>query len=274
MTERILNVLSDIEKKHDITILYAIEAGSRIWGYASDISDYDIRFIYVHNDISEYLSIYEKKQTIESTINDPDIVLDIVGFDIQKVAHLVTKNNPSLFEWLSSPMVYINNGVIDEIKDLVMNNINHIAIFYHYKNIFVSLIKHDLALKPTTKKYLHIIKSYLLLKDIIDQEYPIKLITDMNELITKYADIMGQEVTTIIKSMIDKKKNGINEEGTNTTINEWLDHCFDDILEIERNLKKNTENKKVNYNMISKQIILSHNNIKPKNINTTSNYYS
>ena len=45
------------KKKKNIEIIYACEAGSRMWGFNSDISDYDVRFIYKHNDIKEYISL-------------------------------------------------------------------------------------------------------------------------------------------------------------------------------------------------------------------------
>ena len=44
--ECIDNVLKDIERKHGIRIIYAVESGSRAWGFDNDDSDYDIRFIY------------------------------------------------------------------------------------------------------------------------------------------------------------------------------------------------------------------------------------
>jgi len=46
MQNIIINKLNDIEKEHNIKILYAIESGSRGWGVASKDSDYDVRFIY------------------------------------------------------------------------------------------------------------------------------------------------------------------------------------------------------------------------------------
>ena len=40
--------LLEIEKEKSVKILYAVESGSRAWGFESTDSDYDIRFIYVH----------------------------------------------------------------------------------------------------------------------------------------------------------------------------------------------------------------------------------
>jgi predicted nucleotidyltransferase len=47
--EMVKERLLEIEKEHTVTILYAVESGSRAWGFESLDSDYDIRFIYAHN---------------------------------------------------------------------------------------------------------------------------------------------------------------------------------------------------------------------------------
>ena len=39
--------LDDIEEEFNIKILYAVEIGSRGWGFANDDSDYNVRFYYI-----------------------------------------------------------------------------------------------------------------------------------------------------------------------------------------------------------------------------------
>jgi predicted nucleotidyltransferase len=45
--DRITAELINIEEKENLTILLAVESGSRAWGFASPDSDYDVRFVYV-----------------------------------------------------------------------------------------------------------------------------------------------------------------------------------------------------------------------------------
>ena len=61
--------LLEIEKEYDVTILYAVESGSRAWGFESTDSDYDVRFIYAHKK-NWYLNILPKREVIEYPITD------------------------------------------------------------------------------------------------------------------------------------------------------------------------------------------------------------
>ena len=99
---KISEQLTNIEAAHNVRILYAVESGSRAWGFASRNSDYDVRFIYVHQP-NWYLSIRDRRDVIECPISDD---LDISGWDLRKALGLFSKSNPPLLEWLGSPIIY------------------------------------------------------------------------------------------------------------------------------------------------------------------------
>lgn len=39
--------LRQVERQENVRIVYACESGSRAWGFPSQDSDYDVRFLYV-----------------------------------------------------------------------------------------------------------------------------------------------------------------------------------------------------------------------------------
>ena len=43
MKEKIIEELNKIEKIENVKIIYAVESGSRAWGFAGTDSDYDVR---------------------------------------------------------------------------------------------------------------------------------------------------------------------------------------------------------------------------------------
>lgn len=133
----ITNILEEIEKRHDVRILLAVESGSRAWGFASKDSDWDVRFIYVHKP-EWYFSVDEQRDVIEELF-DNDI--DAVGWDIKKALMLLKRSNPSLMEWINSPIVYrAEEGFVKEFKQLAQKYFNPTKSMYHYQRIYV---KHD-----------------------------------------------------------------------------------------------------------------------------------
>ena len=115
MKRRIEHELNEIEKNYKVKLIYACESGSRAWDFASEDSDYDVRFIYVHPK-DWYLTIANKKDVTEIPF---DGVLDINGWDIKKSLKLLRKSNSPLLEWLSSPIRYRNvRPVINALVEL------------------------------------------------------------------------------------------------------------------------------------------------------------
>ena len=45
MRKEIQNELARVERDEGVRILYAVESGSRAWGFASPDSDRDVRFV-------------------------------------------------------------------------------------------------------------------------------------------------------------------------------------------------------------------------------------
>lgn len=102
MLARIQAALAALETTHGIRVLYACEAGSRAWGFASPDSDYDVRFIYSHS-VAWYLRLDEGPDTLSFPVDEE---LDLAGWELRKALRLLRSSNAALFEWLQSPIVY------------------------------------------------------------------------------------------------------------------------------------------------------------------------
>lgn len=161
MRKAIESALVKIKQECNVRILYAVEAGSRAWGFASADSDYDIRFLYVHPE-REYLRIDDPQQTIERMEGE----LDLAGWDLFKALHLFRKSNPPLMEWLFSPIVYVENTPqIEVLRDIARQKYSSSAVFYHYSKMafknYRQYISNKLKAGDTEvllKKYLYVVR--------------------------------------------------------------------------------------------------------------------
>jgi uncharacterized protein len=123
--------LRRIAADHDVRILFAVESGSRAWGFPSPDSDYDVRFVYVHRP-DWYLSLIPGRDVIELPISD---VLDINGWDLRKALNLLMKPNPVLLEWLSSPVRYAWTPAADRLVILSQRVAVANACHHHYLHL-------------------------------------------------------------------------------------------------------------------------------------------
>jgi len=71
--DRIHTELNTIEEQENLTVLLAVESGSRAWGFASPDSDYDVRFIYIRPR-EFYLRLEKRKDVCESVLDDEFII--------------------------------------------------------------------------------------------------------------------------------------------------------------------------------------------------------
>lgn len=156
--QAIPQIVEKIAADKKVKLLYACETGSRAWGFPSPDSDYDIRFIYMH-DRDWYLSLYERKHTIE--IMDGD--LDITGWDLKKCLQLLKKSNAALIERFQSPIVYYTDEDFRQsFTDLIQQYYSPIAVFFHHYSLaqkFWAELKDHKQVK--LKSYFYLLRSLL-----------------------------------------------------------------------------------------------------------------
>ncbi|HKP03350.1 MAG TPA: nucleotidyltransferase domain-containing protein [Chthoniobacterales bacterium] len=127
--ERVRHALARVEHEQNVRVLFACESGSRAWGFASRDSDYDVRFLYVH-ERDWYLSVENPRDVIERPITAD---LDVSGWELRKALRLLRKSNPPLLEWLKSPVVYRHDPVfLAEFGALAAEFYSPRRCFAHY----------------------------------------------------------------------------------------------------------------------------------------------
>jgi uncharacterized protein len=159
MDNRILQELKDIERKQGVEILYAVEAGSRAWGFPSPESDYDIRFIYKHS-LDWYLSLDKKRDVIEKQIGEE---LELSGWDIKKAMSLLKKSNPSLLEWLHTEDKIIADKLFcQQVLPIQDQLFSAASCYYHYLKMSKSnWIRWKKDEEKKTKLTIHLLRGML-----------------------------------------------------------------------------------------------------------------
>lgn len=209
------NIINEIEQKKNIKILYACETGSRAWGFPSPDSDFDIRFIYMH-ERDWYLSLNHKQDTIEHMDGD----LDITGWDLKKSLTLLKKSNAALIERFQSPIEYYSvPGFKDDFKELVESYYSPTAAFFHHYSLakkFWEDIEGQEEFK--LKSFFYLVRSLLSCNWIIQD----KTVLPMHiEGLMQYAE---QAVKDKLRELI-RLKAGVGEKylhSKDPMLNEWI----------------------------------------------------
>lgn len=200
ITEAIPAHLKEIEREHNVKILLAVESGSRAWGFESSDSDWDVRFIYVHIE-SWYFKVEKQRAVIEKMTDDN---VDLAGWELRKALSLLIKSNPSLLEWLHSPIVYYKDEwFCDWIKSQSHMFYDRVKTIYHYNSIYN---KHnERYINPErfkVKRFLYYLRGILACKWIeMNKSVPP---VDFYELYNAVVD--DESIRDSIAVLVEKKK--------------------------------------------------------------------
>ena len=164
----ITDAIKSIEERHGCRVLFAIESGSRAWGFASPDSDYDVRGVYV-NPLDWYLQLKDDAQdTIVEALPDD---IDVSLWDLRKALRQMTKSNASFFEWLGSPIIYKDDGMISMLNALKSECFNPTHVAYHYASMFRKAMEaRNADGSILIKKLCYALRASLCLRYVMDVE--------------------------------------------------------------------------------------------------------
>ena len=197
ITSSILNKIDEIESKENVRIIYAVESGSRAWGFASSESDYDVRFIYVHP-LEHYLKLDSSRDIIEYQLDE---VFDINGWDIQKTLRLAYSSNTNLLEWNHSPIVYKKVKEFDAIGNALDDYFSAKYCIYHYLNTAINNYRSYLTEETVRlKRYLYVIRPLLACRWILSKNCLPPIV--FSEL---FESQLEEDMKPIINSLVELK---------------------------------------------------------------------
>jgi len=167
MRATILQTLREIESREDVAVLFACESGSRGWGFAAPDSGYDVRFVYVRR-LDRYLTLELVRDVLEEP---PGAGLGIHGSDLRKALQLLRDSDPTLLEWLRSPIVYCQHEVFAQrLRALAEGGFSPVRGYHHYVSMARKNLREHLAdavVRP--RKYLIVLRPLLAARWIREQ---------------------------------------------------------------------------------------------------------
>jgi uncharacterized protein len=201
MTENIQSLFKTI----DAIPLFYIESGSRLWGIASPDSDFDVRGFHLQSK-QHYFDFKKHRDIIEMMDGD----FDFVSYDLDKMFGLLTKSNPTVFEWVRANIIYLNHlPNWDDLQHDIVTNFDFKSLFHHY----LSLAKGHINLMETNRRFTYKTAFYcirgLLSADLASRQIvPALLIDDLFNQFGKENDVLK-----IAKESLERKKQSTEKEG-------------------------------------------------------------
>lgn len=260
MKTTIEKAIREIERLDDVRVVYACESGSRAWGFESEDSDWDVRFIYVRSE-DRYLSLTGQDDTIDRNtslnmgtreyIRDicDEHDIDLAGWDLLKTLNQLGRGNPVLSEWFCSPIVYQSRSPYAAmIKEQIQWFYKNKAGVYHYEHMarrnFNKYIKID-GDQVIVKKYLYILRPLFAMAWLDTHETPPPMQFELLygspevEMNIEFRTKKGHELVDFSKELVARKKEGA-ELGTgprNAEMDSVIEFILDQFKEIAERME-------------------------------------
>jgi predicted nucleotidyltransferase len=194
--------LAKVEAEEGVRILLAVESGSRAWGFPSPDSDFDVRFVYCRpQDWYFSVDLEEKRDVLEYAISDD---IDLNGWDVRKALRLLARSNPTIVEWLQSPIQYLARGRFREAAlELLARVYAPASGIHHYRSMaktnYRGYLKAELV---PLKKYFYALRPLLAIRWIEHHRSPPPI--EFQRLLAALehrADLMAE-----VEALLEKKK--------------------------------------------------------------------
>lgn len=156
--------LDAVEREEEVGIVFAIESGSRAWGFPSPDSDWDLRFVYART-TEWHLALAPGRDVIERSLPDD---IDLAGWDMRKALNLLLSGNVALREWLRSPILYrAEPALFGALRELAAAMPARASCAHHYRRLAERVLARYMREEEgqvNLKKYLYVLRPVLALR--------------------------------------------------------------------------------------------------------------
>jgi len=200
--------LAKIQRDEGVRILMAVESGSRAWGFPSPDSDFDVRFVYCRPEPWYYsVDVEEKRDVLEYGITDD---IDLNGWDLRKALRLLVRSNPTIVEWLQSPIEYLAQGRFRHAAlELLGKAYIPASGIHHYRSMAKSNYRGYLKAELVPlKKYFYAIRPLLAIHWI--EQHNAAPPIEFQELLIglqERPDVLGDVLTLLEKKKVSAEMN-------------------------------------------------------------------
>ncbi len=220
--------LAQLELDHDVEIIFAVESGSRAWGFPSPDSDYDVRFVYRRKP-EEYLRLLPVADTIGRSVKGAEY--DLHGWDAAKALKLALGTNATLLEWLSSPTRYRWSEEADALALCTQRVAERKGLVYNYYNLTRQHWEQcGTEVEVPLKKYMYALRCALTLRHL--RMYPGVPPMDVDRLMSGCR--LDPKTATAVRELVAKKASGRESSvgprsaGVDDLIRDELQHLAED----------------------------------------------
>lgn len=194
--------LAIVQQDEAVQILLAVESGSRAWGFPSPDSDFDVRFIYCRPEHWYYsVDVEEKRDVLEYGITDD---IDLTGWDLRKALRLLVRSNPTVVEWLQSPIEYLVQGRLRKAALELLGKVYAPASgIHHYRSMaktnYRGYLKAELV---PLKKYFYVMRPLLAIRWI--EQHRAAPPIEFQKLLVALHD--RSDLLSDVSALLEKKK--------------------------------------------------------------------
>ena len=117
-------------QRHPYSMLFTTISGAHLYGFPSPDSDFDLRGVHILP-MRDVIGLQVKNETIERTVVDDGLEIDLVTHDAHKYFTLMLKKNGYLLEQILSPLVLHTTPEHEELKAIARKSVTRFHA-HHY----------------------------------------------------------------------------------------------------------------------------------------------